>query len=93
VSCENKYLLLNRIFSSSILNVNSKTKVFLFDNSKFQDNTNEDNSNDIDNFLSSDDKHDLNQNDVDKNNNLVKKFKSDDNEKNNDAKNVNMTKN
>jgi len=42
------------------------------------------------NFLSNNNKYDLNQNDVDKNNNLVKKLKSDNNEKNNDAKNVNM---
>jgi len=60
VSCENKYSLFDRTFSLSILNVNSKVEVFLFDNFKFQDNTNEDNSNDIGNFLFSNDKHDSN---------------------------------
>jgi len=48
---ENKYLLLNYIFFSLILNINSKVKVFLFDNSKFQDNTNENDLNNIDSFL------------------------------------------
>jgi len=64
--------------------------VFLFNNSKFQDNTNEDNSNDISSFLSNNNKYDLNQNNVDKNNNLIKKFKNNNNKKNNDAKNVNI---
>jgi len=50
VFCENKYSLLNYIFFLLILNVNFKAKVFLFNNSKFQDNTNENNSNDISSF-------------------------------------------
>jgi len=60
VSCENKYLLPSCTPSSSISNANSKAKVFLFDDSKFQDSTNEDDSNDMGNFLSSDDEHDSN---------------------------------
>jgi len=60
VSCENKYLLPSCTPSSSTSNANSKAKVFLFDDSKFQDSTNEDDSNDMGNFLSSDDEHDSN---------------------------------
>ncbi len=44
-------------------------------------------------FLFSDNEYDSNQNDVDKNNNLVKKFKSDDDEKNNNVEDVNMVEN
>jgi len=90
VSCENKYSLLDCIFFSLILNVNSKAKVFLLDDFNFKDSTNEDNLNDMGNFLSSDNEHNLDQNDVDKNNNLVEKLKSDNDEKNNDAKDVNI---
>ncbi len=59
MSCENKYSLPNCIFSLLILNVNSKAKVFLFDNFKFQDSTNEDDLNDISSFLSNNNEHDL----------------------------------
>jgi hypothetical protein len=75
VSCENKYSLFDRIFFSLVLNISSKVEVFLFDNFKFQDSTNEDDSNNISNFLSSNNKCDLDQNNVDKNNNLVEKFR------------------
>jgi len=57
--CKNKYLLSNCILFSLISNVNFKAKVFLFDNFKFQDSTNEDDSNNISNFLSSNNKYDL----------------------------------
>jgi len=57
---ENKYSLLNCIFFSLILNINSKIEVFLFDDSKFQDNTNENDLNDIDSFLFNNNEHDSN---------------------------------
>jgi len=60
VFCENKYLLPSRIFFSLILNVNFEVEVFLFDNSKFQDSTNENNLNDISSFLFNNDKYDSN---------------------------------
>ncbi len=39
--------------------MNFKVEVFLFDNSKFQDNTNQDDLNDISSFLFNDNKHNL----------------------------------
>ncbi len=57
--CENKYLFFSCIFFLLILNINFEAKVFLFNNSKFQNNTNENNSNDINNFLSNNNKYDL----------------------------------
>jgi len=59
VSYENEYLLLDCIFFLLILNVNFEIKVFLFNNFKFQNNTNEDNLNYINSLLSNDNKHDL----------------------------------
>jgi len=57
---ENKYSFLNCIFFLLILNINSKVEVFLFNNSKFQDNTNENDLNDIDSFLFNNNEHDSN---------------------------------
>ncbi len=93
MSCENKYSLLDRILFSLILNVNFKIKMFLFDNFKFQDNTNENDSNDINSFLFSDNKYDLNQNNVNKNNNSIEKLESNNDKKNNNVKNVNIVRN
>ncbi len=59
MSCKNKYMFFNFILSLLILNINSKVKIFLFDNSKFQDSTNKDNLNNISNFLFNNNKHNL----------------------------------
>ena len=52
-------MFFNFILSLLILNINSKVKIFLFDNSKFQDSTNKDNLNNISNFLFNNNKHNL----------------------------------
>jgi len=45
------------VFFLLILNINFEVKVFLFDNFKFQDSTNKDNSNNISSFLFNNNKH------------------------------------